>query len=92
MIDPRAGICPERRRRAKILGSAMGMILLVELGFALQGLLRESAPIPGGPAGPAAVGRRLFTAYLYPFEITSVLILAALIGAVVLGKKEDRES
>ncbi len=34
------------------------------------------------------VGRLLFTHYLIPFEITSILLLVAIIGAVMLGKKE----
>ncbi len=92
MIDPREAIAPERRRRAKYLGGAMGLILLVELGFALGGLVDSEFTLNGGSAGPAAVGRSLFTTYLYPFEITSVLILAALVGAVVLGKKENPDS
>jgi NADH-quinone oxidoreductase subunit J len=95
MVDPRAKIPPERRRRAKILGMVMGIVLLFELGVAAWGWLGKTvSPIPpaGGPAGtPIAVGRLLFSEYVYPFEITSVLILAALVGAVVLGKKEEGE-
>jgi NADH-quinone oxidoreductase subunit J len=34
------------------------------------------------------IGRVLFTEYLLPFEVTSVLVLIALIGAVVLARKE----
>lgn len=37
---------------------------------------------------PQAIGRALFTQYLLPFEITSILILIAIIGAVVLARKE----
>jgi NADH-quinone oxidoreductase subunit J len=92
MIDPRFGIPPERRKRAKFLGAAMGVILLVELGTAVGGLLGSAAPDVFSAGAPLAVGRLLFTEYVYPFEITSVLILAALVGAVVLGKKEDRDS
>ena len=35
------------------------------------------------------IGKLLFTDFLLPFEVTSVLLLVAIIGAVVLGKKED---
>ena len=35
----------------------------------------------------AAVARPLFTTYLVPFEITSILLLAGLVGAVVLAKR-----
>jgi len=40
----------------------------------------------GGTA--EAVGRALFTTYLLPFEITSILILIAIVGAIVLARKE----
>ena len=39
-----------------------------------------------------AVGRALFTTYLVPFELTSFLILAAIIGAVTLAKSDDPNS
>jgi NADH-quinone oxidoreductase subunit J len=37
---------------------------------------------------PQAVGQALFTSYLLPFEITSVLLLIAMIGAIVLSVRE----
>ncbi len=40
--------------------------------------------------GPADIGARLFTGYLLPFEMIAVLLLAAMIGAVVLSRGEDR--
>jgi NADH-quinone oxidoreductase subunit J len=40
---------------------------------------------------PTDLGRLLFTKYLYPFEITSILIIAALVGAIVLVKKREKE-
>lgn len=39
-------------------------------------------------AGPAEIGRALFTNYVLPFEVTSILILVAILGAVVLAKKQ----
>ena len=38
--------------------------------------------------GPAEIGKALFTANLLPFEITSILILIAIVGAIVLARKE----
>ena len=35
-----------------------------------------------------SIGRVLFTTYLFPFEITSILLLAAIVGSVVLAKKK----
>ena len=44
------------------------------------------AAFTGGTA--QAIGKKLFTEYLLPFEVTSVLILIAILGAVVLARKE----
>ena len=40
------------------------------------------------PAAAREIGRALFTHYLLPFEVTSMLILIAILGAVVLARKE----
>jgi len=37
------------------------------------------------------LGRTLFTDYVVPFEISSVLFLSAMIGAVIIGKKEKEQ-
>ena len=51
----------------------------------------------GGDAGTAsaissvaAIGAQLFTAHAFAFEVTSVLILVAMVGAIVLARKEVR--
>jgi NADH-quinone oxidoreductase subunit J len=38
----------------------------------------------------AALGRSLFTDYAFPFEVTSVLILVAMLGAVLIARREPR--
>jgi NADH-quinone oxidoreductase subunit J len=38
---------------------------------------------------PLEIGKQLFTSYLFPFEVTSILLLVAMVGAIVL-TKEDR--
>jgi NADH-quinone oxidoreductase subunit J len=43
----------------------------------------------GGVSSVAAIGRSIFTDYSFQFEATSVLILAAMVGAVVLARKEQ---
>jgi len=43
-------------------------------------------PAQGGAVG--AIARPLFDTYLIPFEITSLLLLAAIVGAVVLAKRK----
>lgn len=49
---------------------------------------RDSAsiPPPGGDLGPLA--RSVFTDYAFPFEVASVLLLAAMVGAIVLVRRE----
>ena len=50
---------------------------------------REACVFGGFPGGTAPdIGRALFTTYLLPFEVTSVLILIAIVGAIVLARKE----
>jgi NADH:ubiquinone oxidoreductase subunit 6 (subunit J) len=49
----------------------------------------ESGAFPGGSVSSvAAIGRSLFTDYAFQFEVTSVLILVAMVGAVVLARRE----
>ncbi|MCM3567225.1 NADH-quinone oxidoreductase subunit J [Neobacillus mesonae] len=38
------------------------------------------------------IGKALYTQYIIPFEFVSVLLLAALIGAIILAKREDKEA
>ena len=48
------------------------------------------AAFPGGSVTSVrAIGRSLFTDYAFPFEVTSVLILVAMVGAVVLARRDD---
>jgi NADH-quinone oxidoreductase subunit J len=71
-------------------GAALALALLVELWWAMtKG--REVGPFPGGAVSSvAAIGRSLFTDYAFQFEVTSILILVAMVGAVVLARREPR--
>ena len=79
---------------------AVGAPLLVAAGGAgalalavlVAAALREAPAVPAAAAPPgfgdtATLAERLFTAYLLPFELTSVLLLVAIVGAVALGRK-----
>jgi NADH-quinone oxidoreductase subunit J len=64
---------------------------LALMGFIVQALLPPSDGVNFGTftgGNPQAIGMRLFTVYLLPFEVTSVLILIAIVGAIVLARKE----
>ena len=65
-------------------------------GFALAALVvvglrhapaRDAAAAPAGYGDTLALAERLFTAYLLPFELTSVLLLVAVVGAVAVAKR-----
>ena len=43
------------------------------------------------PTRTAEIGASIFTRFVLPFEVVSVLLLAALIGAIVLARKDDTE-
>jgi NADH-quinone oxidoreductase subunit J len=79
---------PDPRRPYRLLALPVGAALLAEL--ALVVVARRDAdtgvatPIPGGVE---AIGRLLFTDYLFPFELTSVLLLAAMVGVLLLARR-----
>jgi NADH-quinone oxidoreductase subunit J len=78
---------PERQLPAKVLGLAVAGGLL--LGFLLLlPALGPAAPLAPGFGGYRAVGLALFTDWVLAFEATSLLLLAAMIGAVVLAKRK----
>ena len=77
----------DRLRWLKFIGIPMGLFLL----FLVAGTLSNVGGVPSVPqvaGSPAAIGKSLFTDYVLPFELTSVLILIALVGAVVFAKKD----
>ncbi|MBL8175673.1 MAG: NADH-quinone oxidoreductase subunit J [Bryobacterales bacterium] len=76
---------------AKLLGVPALIGFLMTVSFLIQALLPRTEPVKFGAftGGTAqAIGKKLFTEYLLPFEVTSVLILIAILGAVVLARKE----
>ena len=72
------------------LGAALALGLAVELVWALTKAGGESGGFAGGAVSSVAqIGRVLFTSYAFQFEVTSVLILVAMVGAVVLARHEQ---
>ena len=70
-----------------------GMFLLTLLGAVKNGMgLATPAGYDGGVGLVKSVGKSLFTDFLVPFEMSSVLFLSAIIGAVMLGKKDRTAS
>lgn len=72
-----------------LVGGVM-VAILVSLFYGVTLPDTPFAELPPDFGSPAAVGRLLFSEYAVPFELASVLLLVAIIGAVILGKKEKR--
>jgi NADH-quinone oxidoreductase subunit J len=84
---------PLRQPGMSRFGAALALLLVVQLAWALLRAAELEEPV-GGSADAVTVssvrelGRVLFTDYMFAFEATSILILVAMVGAVVLAKRE----
>ena len=90
-----AGAEPKPLRQsilARFLGLPLGIALLGMLGYLIQRTVPPDSVLvrfaDAKVGSPQDIGRALFTQYLLPFEVTSVLVLIAILGAVVLARKE----
>jgi NADH-quinone oxidoreductase subunit J len=74
----------------QLLGVPLLAVLLLLLGFFSERLFPAGSVTFGDfkQGDVRTVGKALFTTYLLPFELTSVLILIAIVGAIVLARKE----
>jgi NADH-quinone oxidoreductase subunit J len=78
---------PLRRPGPRRFGAFLAGALIVELVWALTSR-GESGGFAGGSVSSVnAIGQLLFTEYAFPFEVTSVLILVAMVGAVILARR-----
>lgn len=76
----------------RILGPLFAFALAIELciamlGSALKGISGKGAPYVPGFGSPRHIGTLFLTKYLFPFEIASLLLLVAAIGAVMLARR-----
>jgi NADH-quinone oxidoreductase subunit J len=65
-----------------------GLLFLVILAALRQGLSFDKVIQKGGNGLVEQLGNKLFTDYLVPFEISSILFISAMVGAVLLAKRE----
>jgi NADH-quinone oxidoreductase subunit J len=76
---------------AKYAGVPFLLVLLGIVAWLVQTQFPATDPVVFGnfnAGGAIGIGQAMFTSYLLPFEVTSVLILIALLGAIVLARKE----
>lgn len=82
---------PARPFLAKLAAAVAGGLLLVALTGVLKGanqLPAQLSPLAAEVGTVQNLGKVLFSDFILPFEISSVLFLSAMIGAVMLGKKD----
>ena len=80
---------PDPRRRTRLWALPLGALLFVLLAI----MVVAGRNVPSRPAPPGsveAIGRLLFTDYLFPFELTSVLLLAAMVGVLLLARRRTQ--
>jgi NADH-quinone oxidoreductase subunit J len=78
---------PDPLRRQRWLAVPVAAVFLILVALVLGSAVLAGPPRPPGPGGTDAVGRVLVTDYLFPFEVTSVLLLAAIGGVMALTKR-----
>jgi NADH:ubiquinone oxidoreductase subunit 6 (subunit J) len=76
----------------KVLAPLFGLAVAIELciamlGTALKGISSDGAPYVPGFGTPEHIGALFLTTYLFPFEVASLLLLVAAVGAVVLARR-----
>ncbi len=82
----------EKKRAQRFFGILFTVLLLIgiatviELGFTGEQPTGETAEAIA-PAGVEPLANTLYTKYLFPFELASILLLVAIVGAIVMAKK-----
>ena len=82
-----------QRPAAAVVGivALLLVVLLAFRGVAISGGRSASSEIGGGLENVKALGRVLFTDYVFAFELTGLLLVIAVVGAVVLARKPGRD-
>lgn len=74
----------------RITAVALTAVLLIVLGIATVQRGATEGVTPMIDASPTTLGLRLFEAYVFPFEVTGILLLVAMIGVVVLNRRNKK--
>ncbi|HUF01548.1 MAG TPA: NADH-quinone oxidoreductase subunit J [Gaiellaceae bacterium] len=87
---PWAGGPPLLRTAAIVAAAALLVEVVVVLGLAWGDNLRDAAEVTDAFGSPASIGELLLTDHLLAFEITSIVLLVAAVGGVVLGTTPEK--
>ena len=91
LINVKENAKPRKNRWLKLAGAISGGSLLLVMVAALKDteIKQQMVQLNGGDIGLIKnLGKTLFNEYVIPFEVSSILFLSAMIGAIVLGKKD----
>jgi NADH-quinone oxidoreductase subunit J len=78
-------------RLARFVGVPLGVVFLVEVAFAIGRATSQLSPTAMTTVSTRELSSLLFRDYVFPFELTSFLILIALLGALVLARREETD-
>ncbi len=93
LMNLNADVEPQKGQLVQLAGVISGGVLFLVVLAAIKGAVAIQMDKTSTDIGLITnLGKILFTKYVLPFEISSVLFLSAMIGAVVIGKKEDTHS
>ncbi len=75
---------------SKTIAALLGIALLVEIAYFVLNFTSTSGISPKAETMGTveSIGKVLYLGYLFPFEVTSILLLAAIVGAIFLAKKK----
>ena len=78
------------------VGITVGVLVLVEMALVLLGSYLKPVVAPGSALATAdntrALGRLLYTDYVYPFEIAAVILLVAIVAAIALTHRQRKQT
>ncbi len=90
LMNLNADVEPQKSKLIQLAGAVSGGALLLVLLAAMRSATLTPLEQKATEIGLISnLGKKLFTEYVLPFEISSVLFLSAMIGAIVIGKKDD---
>ena len=91
-VDRREALV-ETIRGQRVWAVGLGLLLVAEVVASVRlgiGLAGTAGPLAPGRGSVQDVGRSLFTDYVFPFEVTSILLIVAAIAAMVLARRHGR--
>ena len=78
-------------RMARFVGVPLGVVFLIEVAYWIGRATQHLSAAPAEAVSTRDLSTLLFREYVFPFELTSFLILIALLGALVLARREDSD-